>query len=256
MKRRFFLILVAVFFVAGVLVGRLTVPREPELSTPPQNIASEIAQEVTVLRPSYMTSRELDSRVEGTPLYGLGKYFLQAEKKSGIGADVLLSIACHESNYGRNYWSGNARYNGRYYPCNQIFSWGVTGEGPHVYSFYYSKKDCIVGGINPITRKYQEGVPEKIYNLYLRPGAPYYSGQTLYAIGKHYAKDDRWYLGVERILDAIPKTEEERAKEWAVGSGVLRPLSVYKGIKEPKDYWTRPLTRRDLAMILWRINGK
>ena len=241
-------------FLIGYITGAL-IPKQVPTNVP-TDISVQLAKEISVLRPSYMTAQELDNFVKGTPLYGYGKYFLEAEKETGIGADILLSIACHESNYGRNYWSGNVKYNGKYYPCNQIFSWGITSSGAHIYSFYKSKKECIIGGINPITGKYQEGVPMLIKKLYLTPSGAYYSGKTLYAISVHYASDRSWASGVERILNAIPKTEEEKAKELLVGSKILQPSNIDKKISEPADYWTRPLTRKELAIILFRAGQR
>ena len=254
MKRIIIVSLIILSFFAGYITGSLLKKEQPAQEIP--DISSQLAQRITVLRPCYLTPQELDNFVKGTPLYGYGKYFLEAEKETGIGADILLSIACHESRYGKNYWSGDVKWNGKYYPCNQIFSWGITSSGAHIYSFYRSKRECIVGGINPITGKYQEGVPMLIKKLYLTPNGTYFSGETLYAIGIHYAGDKYWYQKVENKLNAIPKTEEERAKEWAVSSKVFKPSDVNKGIKEPRDYWTKPLTKKDFAVILYRLNGK
>ncbi len=253
MKRNFTIILVLLAFLFGVFLGHLTVKEVPQKQQKIGNTSVQLAQEITVLRPSFMTSQELDSIVKGTPLYGLGKHFLEAEKESGIGADILLAIAIHESDYGRNYWSGYAKYQGKIYPCNQIFSWGITDSGPKVWAFYRSKKECLLGGINPITGAYQKGVPELIYELYLKPGAIYYSGETLWSIGQHYASDGSWYRKVENILETFPKTQLEKAQEWIVGSRILKPYDKSKGIKPPADYWDRPLTRRELAVILYRI---
>ena len=228
-------------FLSGYIVGALI--SKQVLTNVPTDVSVQLAKEISVLRPCYMTSQELDNFVKGTPLYGYGKDFLEAEKKTGIGADILLSIACHESDYGRNYWT-------KYY--NQIFSWGVYGgkcRRP-----YNSTKGCIVGEYHGTV--WYEGVPSLIKRLYLTKGGAYYSGETLYAISVHYASDKYWASGVERILNAIPKTEEEEAKEWAVASKVFKPLDVNKGIEEPKDYWIRPLTKRDFAIILYRLNRK
>lgn len=251
------IVLIITSFIFGFYIGRTTkkVPPIVENKTD-DDISVQLAQEITVLRPSYMSARELDSIVKGTPLYGLGKYFLEAEKQSGIGADILLAIAIHESNYGRNYWSGSVKYNGRWYPCNQIFSWGVTDSGVKPWAFYYSKRDCLLGGINPITGKYQKGVPELLYELYLSPSGTYYSGETLWAIGQHYASDGSWYRKVESVLNSFPKTEMTKAQEWIVGTKILKPYDKAKGIKPPRDYWDKPLTRRELSIILYRIQER
>ena len=241
MKKIIIISLIILSFFVGYIMGSLLKKEQSVQEVP--DISIQLAKEITVLRPSYMTAQELDNFVKGTPLYGYGKYFLEAEKKTGIGADILLSIACHESNYGRNSWT-------KYY--NQIFSWGVyAGKCRRPYN---SIKGCIVGEYHGLS--WYEGVPSLIKRLYLTKGGAYYSGETLYAIGVHYAADKYWASGVENILEKIPKTEVERAKELLVGSKILQPLNIDKGIHQPTDYWRKPLNREELAIILFRAGER
>ena len=229
-------------FLAGYVTGSLLKREQPVQEIP--DISVPLAKKITVLRPCYMTAEELNNYFKGTPLYGTGKYLLIAEKESGIGADVLAAIMAHESNFGRNYWTSHK--------CNNPFSWGVYGGKCHIP--YDSVIGCIIGEYR--ADGWHDGVPVLIRKLYLTKGAKYYAGESLYAIGTHYAEDKSWYRGVESKLNSIPKTEEERAREWAVASKVFKPSDVNKGIEEPRDYWTKPLTKRDFAIILYRVGGK
>ena len=198
------------------------------------DISVELAKEITVLRPSYMTSEELDNFIKGTKLYGIGKYLIEAEEDTGIGADILLAIICHETGKGTNVWSKA--------PYRNLFSWGVYG-GVSRYSFS-TYEECILK------------CSGWIKSLYLTKGGTYYSGETLYAIGEKYASDSLWYRKVENILANIPKSEVILAKEWIIGAKVLQPFNISKGIKEPWNYWQKPLTKEEIAIILYRVNKK
>ena len=70
----------------------------------PSETAIQLATTITVLRPSFVNTIQIESFLKGTGLAGFGDAFIEAEKQSGIGADYLVSIACHESGYGSNYW--------------------------------------------------------------------------------------------------------------------------------------------------------
>ena len=243
-------IIVVLVFILGAEIGLQKPKSKPELPKKTDiTISVEIAKETTVLRPSYMTAKELDSFVEGTKLFGIGKYLIQAEDETGIGADILLAIICHETGKGSGYWINPPYYN--------LFSWGIYKDKDGVvrcHISFDSFEQCIIGGYRKGV--WVEGVPSRIKRLYLLKSGPYYSGETLYAIGTHYAADGSWYLGVERWLAKIPKTENQLAREWAVGSKIFKPFDKAKGISEPYDYWTRGLSKEDFARILYRLNNR
>jgi hypothetical protein len=93
--------------------------------------------------------------------------------------------------------------------------------------------------------------------LYLTKGASYYSGETLSAINKYYASDGSWADAVidihSKIVEKLP--EDIRAKQWIMGSKIMNgnlPSPNYY----TSDYWSKPVTREELAVILWRIQNK
>lgn len=231
------IILIIVFvlgFGAGVVTDRF-IFNEP-IPPIPEETAIKLASTITVLRPSFLTAQIIDSYVKNTGLYSYGNAFMEAEKQSGIGADYLLSIAIHESGWGSNYW---------WKDWNNCFSWGITDSGPNSEAYKIkemSKFDAIV-----YTAK-------KIKSLYLTPGGAYYSGTTLSSIGKRYASSDSWATNVINIHTAFLKTlpEEIVAKQWIMETEILKgdlPGPQYYS----EDYFTRPLTREELAIILARI---
>ena len=247
MKRIILIGILILIFIAGYFTGKA---RQPKVVQPTgYDISVQIAKQTTVLRPSYMTASEIDNYFKGTPLYGYGKDLLIAEEKSGIGADILAAILAHESAYGHNAWTSNY--------CHNPFSWGIYKDSDGVVRChipYNSVEGCIIGewrhGV------WHDGVPVLIKKLYLTKGAPYYSGETLYAIGTHYASDGSWYQHVEYKLSHMPKSETTLAKEWAVGSKIFKPFDKLKGIEEPKYYWTQGISKVDFARILYRVNNK
>jgi beta-N-acetylglucosaminidase len=244
----FFLTILVVILVitAGISYEKSLQP----VATIPQNTATQLAQTITVLRPSFMTADYIDNFTKGTPLQGHGYDFIKAEELSGIGADYLLAIAIHESGWGTNYYS-------RVY--HQIFSWGIWDRGATSEAYYSSITGCLVGEYQVIngSKVWKDGVPVKIKKLYLTKGASYYSGETLSAINKYYASDSSWASAVidihSKIVEKLP--EDVRAKQWIMGSKIMNgnlPSPDYY----TTDYWSKPVTREELAVILWRIQNK
>lgn len=210
-----------------------------EVSKIPEETAIQIASSITVLRPSFMTYSQIQAVLKGTGLAGYEKAFLTAEEQSGIGADYLISIAAHESGWGSNYY---------WKTMNNCFSWGVTDSGTNSEAAKIAKmtkEDAIIYTANQIKK------------LYLTKGGAYYSGETLAAIGKYYASDSKWASSVITIHSNLIKTlpESIQAKQWIMSSKILNgdlPSPVYF----TPDYFTRPLTREELSIILYRINGR
>jgi len=205
----------------------------------PKETAIQLAQSITVLRPSFVTAQDIDTYVKGTPLYGIGKYVIEAEKESGIGADYLLAIIIHESGWGRGPWAVE--------PWHNLFSWGITDSGPN--SEAYKIRDKMTREQAIIY------VANQLKALYLTKGGAYYKGETLGAIGYYYASDSSWATGVinvhNKFVALLP--EEVRAKEWAMETGILKgnlPSPQYF----TSDYWSTQISKNDLAIILYRIN--
>ena len=205
----------------------------------PDETSTELAKTITVLRPSFMTSQQIESFIKGTGLAGYSGAFLEAEKQSGIGADYLISIAIHESGWGSNDW---------WKTWNNCFSWGVTDTGPNSEAYKIksmTKEEAIIY------------IAKKIKELYLTKGGAYYSGETLSAIGKYYASDSLWASSVIAMHSKLTSnlSEDIKAKQWIMSSRILNgdlPSPVYF----TSDYFTRPMTREELSIILYRINGR
>ena len=205
----------------------------------PEETAIQLATTITVLRPSFLTAKDIDNFLKSTGLAGYGNAFMEAEKQSGIGADYLVSIAAHESGYGTNYWW-------KYW--NNCFSWGITDKGPNSEAYYVkslNKTEAIIY------------IAKQIKALYLTKGSTYYKGETLSAIGYYYASNGSWANNVITIHNNFVKTlpEQVLAQEWIMGSRILNgdlPSPIYY----TSDYFTRPLTREEISIILWRIQNK
>jgi len=203
----------------------------------PEKTAVQLAQTITVLRPSFVTSKYLDNFVKGTPLQGYGYAFLKAEEVSGIGADYLLCISIHETGWGKS--TNWTRY-------NNPASWGITDSGWNSEAYKLSKMTKEQAIIYWATQ---------LKNLYLTKGGAYYSGETLYAINKYYASDTNWASSILSIHSSLVKTfpEDAQAKEWIMETGILKgdlPNPQYF----TSDYWSKQITKNDLAIILFRIN--
>ena len=232
------ILLYALIFALIVMVVNLSF-RIEKLSIDSQDTAIQLAQTITVLRPSFITATDIDNYLKGTGLYGYGSAFIQAEKVSGIAADYLVSIAIHESGWGSNYW---------WKVWNNCFSWGITDSGPNSEAYKVksmSKFDAIVY------------IAKRIKELYLTPGAPYYRGETLYSIGLYYASDTNWANSIlsihKKFVSTLP--ESIQAKQWAMETRILKgnlPAPQYVS----EDYWSKALTREELAIVLFRINGR
>jgi hypothetical protein len=228
-----------IIFVLIITVAILTL-RIENLSKEayvPKETAIQLAQTITVLRPSFVTSNYLDSFVKGTPLQGYGYAFLKAEEVSGIGADYLLCISIHETGWGKS--TNWTQY-------NNPASWGITDSGWNSEAYKISqmtKEQAIVYWAT------------QLKSLYLTKGGAYYSGETLYAVNKYYASDTNWASSIISIHNNLVKTfpEDAQAKEWVMETGILKgnlPSPQYF----TSDYWSKQISKNDLAIILYRIN--
>jgi len=153
-------------------------PEEPKQVEIPEETAVQLASSITVLRPSFMNYADVQKTLKGGGLAGYESSFLRAEEESGIGADVLISIAKLESGNGSNYY---------WREWNNCFSWGITDSGPNSEAYKIkemSKSEAIVY------------ISKRIKELYLTPGGAFYAGETLSAIGKYYASDSSWASNV------------------------------------------------------------
>ena len=233
------LMLTVVILILSIALGFLIFKLEYKPAELPEETAIKLAKTITVLRPSFLDAQTINNYVKNTGLAGFGNAFMEAEKQSGIGADYLLAIAIHESGWGSNYWW-------KYW--NNCFSWGITDSGSNSEAYKVkkmSKYDAIVY------------IAKQIKALYLTKGSAYYKGETLSAIGIYYASDRSWASTVISINANFAKTltEKIKSKQWIMGARILNgdlPSPVYF----TSDYFTRPMTREELSIILYRINGR
>jgi beta-N-acetylglucosaminidase len=134
-----------------------------------------------VLEPSNVTAEELKSGLLHN-LRGYAKYFVEAEKKYGVNAIFLASIAALESGWGRSKLAVNN---------NNLF--GYKNAGGKGYRKFDSVGDCI----NLIARNLKSG--------YLTKGGKYYNGVSVEAINIKYCETKTWTGKINTIGKGIVK---------------------------------------------------
>ena len=117
---------------------------------------------------SNITTKELDTALEGTGLEGLGYAYRQAEKEYGINALFLVGLTSHESGWGQ---SRRAREN------NNLSGYAVYNDASKGKSFR-TKFDCIMTTAN------------LIHDEYLSKDGSNYNGSSVEAISKMYVDGD------------------------------------------------------------------
>lgn len=126
-------------------------------------------------KPSGATEADL-KRVSKAGLVGLEDTFLQAEKKYGVNAIFLMSIASLESAHGT-----------QMFRPNNMFGYGGKS--------YPSKEACIMD------------VAQGLSSNYLRPGASLYGGSpTLKGVNTRYAANPEWYAKVGNYMKSYYST--------------------------------------------------
>lgn len=100
-----------------------------------ENIRKEAVKEqdlYTVTNPSYMTADEIGELIRGTELEGIEWAVKQVEHDYGINALYTISVAAHESAWGKSFMSqykNNLFGIGAYdYDLDQAFTFGSKGE--------------------------------------------------------------------------------------------------------------------------------
>jgi len=120
-------------------------------------------------KPSGATEADL-KKVSKAGLVGLEDTFLEAEKKYGVNAIFLMSIASLESAHGT-----------MMYRPNNMFGYGGKS--------YPSKEACIMD------------VASGLSSRYLKPGGSLYGGSpTLKGVNKRYAANPQWYAKVGKYM--------------------------------------------------------
>ena len=182
-----------VFGFGGYSIGHTA--KEPAVET-----GTQLASQVTVLFPSYLTYAQQTALEKGTGLEGVD--FIYVERQTGIDALTLMAIAAHESAWGSNYWATN---------YNNVMSWGISDSSPDRTRYSTKTLNVLIAA-------------QGLKRLYLSPSAKYYGGSlTLWGINKYYASDKGWADGVNTILKQLEVmlSEEQRMKRWSNKVGLF-----------------------------------
>lgn len=135
---------------------------------------------------SNIKEETLAKAFKNTKMQGLEKYFIQAERETGINALYLAGLAVHESG-----WNTSKFANKR----NNLFGWQAYDNDLDKTKYFESKGECILF------------VAERIKTLYLNENGMFHSGYTIESISSRYASDKdhakKVYKNIEKILDKI-----------------------------------------------------
>lgn len=142
--------------------------------------------EMNLLTPSYITEETLSKAFKNTKMQGLEKYFIQAEKETGINALYLAGLAVHESGWNTSKFAEKR---------NNLFGWQAYDNDLDKTKYFESKGECILF------------VAERIKTLYLNENGMFHNGYTIESISSRYASDKehskKVYKNIEKILDKI-----------------------------------------------------
>ncbi len=142
-------------------------------------------QDVTVQ--SGATAVDIDHAFQGTKLQGLGKSFVQAEKKHGVNAWFLASIAALESGYGTSQIARDK---------NNLFGFCAYDDSPYVSATRFSTRE---EGI--------DHVAGYLSKEYLRRGGAHFKGLSVDAVGSSYATDPKWADSVSFLMNQLSKKD-------------------------------------------------
>jgi len=141
------------------------------------------SKDVTVK--SYATAEQIEEKLLGTDLEGLGQAFAAAESKSGVNAWFLTALAMHESGDGTSRISKEK---------NNLFGFQAYDSTPYASAkTFQTKADSI------------EYVANYLSKEYLDSSGKYYNGESIDAIGKRYATDTNWSNAIKARLMTLSK---------------------------------------------------
>ena len=143
------------------------------------------AYSINLLTSSSVTAHELDTFLQGTAMSGLGSAFVNAEIKTGVNALFLVSLAVHESAWGKSRIAQDK---------NNMFGYGAYDASPYQSAVHFSSK--------------QEGiifVADKLKQNYLLSSGKYYAGSTLAGVNKRYSSDTKWSSKIAATMNQIEK---------------------------------------------------
>lgn len=165
------------------------IPTIAEITTEEKEIIQEnleINFEMNLLTKSNVSAETLEKMFANTKMAGLGQYFVNAEKETGINALYLAGLACHESGWNTSDFAKTR---------NNLFGWQAYDNNLNATKKFESKEECIMF------------VADKIKTLYLEEDGMFHSGYTISSISKRYASDkqhaEKVYKNMEKMLDNL-----------------------------------------------------
>jgi beta-N-acetylglucosaminidase len=123
---------------------------------------------------------DIDARLAGTGLEGLGASFVDAEKKYNVNAWFLAGLAIHESGYGSSKIATEK---------NNVFGFQAYDASPYASARTFNTK---AEGVDTVAKYISEN--------YLTAGGKYYNGVSIDGIGKRYATDPNWSTAIKKHM--------------------------------------------------------
>lgn len=130
--------------------------------------------------PSGASAADIDAKLAGTGLEGLGQSFVDAENKYSVNAWFLTGLAIHESGYGSSKIASEK---------NNIFGFQAYDASPYASAKTFNTK---AEGVDAVAKYISEA--------YLTVGGSYYNGVSIDSIGKKYATDPNWSNAVKKHM--------------------------------------------------------
>jgi hypothetical protein len=207
-----------------------TATRVAEVKMEQEVIGVQLASQVTILYPSYLTYNQQKMLLQKTLLAKVDFIYIERRiyEETGIYVDALtiMAICAHESGWGSNHWATQH---------NNPMSWGINEHNPDQ-TIYPSATYGVYIAVRGLV------------SLYYKVGAPYYS-LTLWNMNKYYCPSSAaslaWANDVDEIYDALEAklTPEQQMRRWAGKTGL---------IDVPTD-WLNDATHR-LGWALYKTN--
>lgn len=126
------------------------------------------------------SASEIDAKLAGTNLEGLGESFVNAEQNYGVNAWFLTGLAIHESGYGSSKIATDK---------NNVFGFQAYDASPYESARTFASKE---EGVDVVAKYLSEA--------YITPGGTYYNGVSIDSIGKRYATDPNWAAAIKKHM--------------------------------------------------------
>lgn len=136
-------------------------------------------------KPSELTIGQAEQLLEGTGLEGLGKAFVEAEKKYQVNAYYLMAHAAWESGWGKSRISREK---------NNLFGYMAYDGSPYQSAKGFKTKEESI-----------DVVARFISQHYLNEQGMYYHGPTLQGMNVRYASDSNWDRGIAKVMVSLVK---------------------------------------------------